>query len=897
MGEYKESLNLPQTDMPMRAGLAQREPEILAFWDRVHVYEASLAKNQGQPEFILHDGPPYPNGNIHAGHALNKILKDIVVKYKTMKGFYSPYIPGWDCHGLPIETQLLKELKKKKETIPPEKEFRQRCKEYALGYVDIQREQFKRLGIRGDWENPYLTLNDEYEKNVNALVEKLYDKGYVTKGRKPIHWCYDCQTALAEAEIEYEDHKSPSIYVQFKVLSSAFRVENNLEPRTLNLEPLNFIVWTTTPWTLPANVAVAVHPKFNYALVKAKDAYWLLAEDLVESVMQRLEWTDYTIEQTILGRDLEGAVCQHPFYDREAPIVCAEYVTAEDGTGCVHIAPGHGQEDHVVGKNNDLPMIMPVDDKGVLTDEAGQFAGLHVHKANKAIVEHMEQTGVLLKLQFIEHSYPHCWRCHNPVIFRATEQWFISIDHNDLRQRALKSIRETTWVPEWGIKRIQGMVEGRPDWCISRQRLWGLRIPLDDVNDIMDVWLESGASWATLLGKKQADLYLEGSDQHRGWFQSSLLLSVAINDQAPYKAVLTHGFTVDEKGRKMSKSTGNVVDPLKVIEQYGADILRLWVVSTQFKDDMSISDNLLKQVSDSYRKIRNTWRFLLSNLYDFSVDQSASLPVSQFTKIDQWILLRLQKLVAAVEKAYEEYEYHKIYHAVHNFCANDLSAFYQDMVKDRLYCDAVDSPARRSTQTAIYLILDTLLKLMAPILSFTTEEVWGYLQKMEDGRWKMEDKTVQGSGFKVQGSTTQNLEPRTLNLEPRAADTVRGRSIHLEDFPSVDPQFLNPELEKQWDEIFEIRSQAYQKIEEARQAKTIGGSLDAKVSLTLTKDFGLKTTDWELILIVSQVELKEGKVLAVAVNHADGEKCERCWKWGGLEGVLCSRCGKVVKNL
>ncbi|MFC1596284.1 isoleucine--tRNA ligase [Candidatus Margulisiibacteriota bacterium] len=828
----------------MRANLAQREPDIIKIWEESDIYKLSLGKNKDAQEFILHDGPPYPNGNIHAGHALNKIIKDIVVKYKTMKGYYAPFIPGWDCHGLPIETQLLKEIKKNKEPVPSNEEFRERCKQYSLNYVDIQKAQFKRLGVRADWDNPYLTLNEDYENNVFELFNQLYKKGYVYQGRKPIHWCCNCKTALAEAEIEYSDAKSPSIYTKFQVINGGVIEQQDATPK----KQVNFMVWTTTPWTLPANVAVAVHPKFNYALIEHESMLWIVVEELVEAVMQKLGWTDYKIQKTIIGRDLEGTISKHPFYDREAPIVCAEYVTAEDGTGCVHIAPGHGQEDHVVGKEYELPMIMPVDDAGVLTEEAGQFAGLNVHEANKAIVAHMEAIGTLLKLEMVKHSYPHCWRCHQPVIFRATEQWFIAVDHNDLRKRALKEIKKTKWVPEWGIKRINGMVDNRPDWCISRQRIWGLKIPLEGINDIMDVWLESGASWATLLGKKQADLYLEGSDQHRGWFQSSLLLSVALNDQAPYKAVLTHGFTVDDKGRKMSKSMGNVVDPLKVIKQYGADILRLWVVSSQFKDDMSISDKLLRQVADVYGKIRNTWRFLISNIYDYQNQQD------QLTELDRWILMRLQHLVASVEKAYEEYDYHKIYHAVHNYCANDLSSFYLDMVKDRLYCDAKDSLSRRSTQTALNIVLNTLLKIMTPILSFTTEEVWGF-------------------------------------LNPGSA------SIQLEDFPAVNPDYMDSALEQKWEQIFELRAQVYQKIEEARQAKLIAGSLDAKVELTVSQKLNISSEDLAVVFIVSQVEIKEGKEQIVVVSHADGEKCERCWKWAELTNGVCSRCQEVVKCL
>ena len=846
MGEYKDTLNLPKTNLPMRANLAQREPEILKFWDEINIYGLSLKKNKNNPSFILHDGPPYPNGNIHVGHALNKILKDIVVKYKTMKGFYTPFIPGWDCHGLPIETQLLKEMKKKKEVVSSQDNFRERCKSYALHYVNLQKAQFKKLGVRADWENPYLTLSDEYETNVYKAFDVLYKNGYIYKGRKPIHWCYQCKTALAEAEIEYQDEKSPSIYVAFSI-----------EQEFFGFDKLNLIVWTTTPWTLPANVAVAVHPDFNYAIVAAQGKHWILVEDLVETVMEKVAFNDYKIEKILKGSELEGIASNHPFYDRKSPVVLADYVTADDGSGCVHIAPGHGQEDYLIGQKYKLPILMPVNDSGVLTDEAGQFAGLHVNKANKAIVAHMEETGVLLKLDFFNHSYPHCWRCHKPVIFRATDQWFISIDHKDLRQRALAAINKTDWVPAWGIKRITGMVENRPDWCISRQRLWGMKIPIESVSDIMDVWLESGASWATLLGDKQADLYLEGSDQHRGWFQSSLLLSVAIHNRAPYKKVLTHGFTVDDSGKKMSKSSGNVVDPLKVINQYGADILRLWVVSSQFKDDISISDKLIKQVIDVFGKIRNTWRFLLSNLHDYKSE------VEQLTELDLWIIMRLQGLVQLTEDAYESYDYHKIYHAVHDFCANDLSSFYLDMIKDRLYCAAKDSIERKSSQTALFIILHTLIRLMAPILTFTTEDLWHHLKDLSIDDSKIFDQ----------------------------------QSIQLTKFPVVEAGYIDNVLQEKWDNIFNLRSEVYKKIEIARQKKLISSSLDAKVILVLPNNLDLKEDKLAEIFIVSQVEIKTGDVLEINVIHATGDKCERCWKWADLEDGLCPRCKEVVASI
>jgi len=925
MAEFKDSLNLPNTKMPQRAGLKNIEPELAKKFP--DLFDKLMKKNSDAPTFVLHDGPPYPNGDIHLGHALNKTLKDIVIKYKAMKGFKTPFTPGWDCHGLPIETQLLKELKKKKEVITDKVEFRERCKEYALGYVANQKEQFKRLGIFADWENPYLTLQPKYEKEVISLIGDLIEKELIFKSSKPIHWCHSCKTALAEAEIEYDDHKSPSIYIKFEIArDQKTSPENYLEIKDESIKQAfteakktSFIVWTTTPWTLPANVAVAVNPNFIYSVVEdtSTGEYFILAEELREKVLEKLNISFKELGK-LKGSDLEGVITNHPFADRHAPIVTANYVTAEDGTGCVHIAPGHGQDDHIVGLQFNLPVIMPVDENGTLTEEAGIFAGLNVAKdANQKIIEHLEEIGKLLKVENISHSYPHCWRCKSPVIFRATPQWFISVDNKNnngksIRELGLEGIKQTKWFPSWGENRLRSMVEGRPDWCISRQRSWGIPIPvfyckkcgepqlkkefIDNVaqiigkegtnawfqkepsellptgakckcgsnefekeTDILDVWVESGASQRSVLRTNPnltypADLYLEGSDQHRGWFQSSLLLSVGETGKAPYKQVLTHGFTIDDKGRKMSKSMGNVISVKKTIDQYGADILRLWVASTDFKNDMAVADSILKQVQDDYLKIRNTWRFLISNLYDY--EKGAEL-----LPADRWLLSQLQILVKECDEDYNEYEFHKIFHRVHDFCVNELSSLHMDFNKDNLYCNAAKSKERRSTQEAFFIVLETLLRIMAPIMTFTTEDTWQYFSDIAEN-----------------------------------SNIFLPESPLLAGYPEADSNLLDEKLNEDFSKILEIRELANQKMEELRKDKTIAASLEATVTIYSKNEFDEALL--ERLFIVSKVIVIKSDEFKVEVTKTDGEKCERCWKYEeNLTNNLCSRCADVVNSL
>lgn len=772
-GKYDSTLNLPQTEFPMRANLPKREPEILKFWQDIDVYKLVQEKNQGREKFILHDGPPYANGHIHLGHTLNKVLKDMIVKHRSMAGFDSPYVPGWDTHGLPIEQQAIKHLgidRHKTDVL----EFRHFCRDYALKFVDIQRQEFERLGVRGDWDNPYLTLKPEFEGIQIKVFGDMANKGYIYKGMKPVYWCADCETALAEAEIEYHDKVSPSIYVKFPVT----------EGKGIIPDGSAIIIWTTTPWTLPANVAVCLHPEFTYVVVKVKDQKYVLAKELLDNVAAQLGWSDYQIVTEFTGQQIDRAVCRHPFIDRDSLVIMGEHVTLEAGTGCVHTAPGHGEDDFYVGKIYGLEVISPVDDRGVFTDEAGQFAGLYVHKANQKIIAAMDELGVLLKADDYSHQYPHCWRCKNPIVYRATNQWFASID--GFRHATLEAIDNVRWIPSWGRERIYNMVRDRGDWCISRQRTWGVPIPIfycgecgepvinpDIINhvsdlfckfgsdiwfakpaqdllpegftcpscssqtftketDIMDVWFDSGSSHMAVLEtypelRWPADMYLEGSDQHRGWFNSSLSTAVAVRGVAPYRQVLTHGFIVDEKGYKMSKSSGNVVDPLEMIEEMGADILRLWVASADYRNDISVSKNIIKQASEAYRKIRNTCRFILGNLYDFDPARDA-VPYDQLSELDRWALLKLDKVVRRVSEAFDDYEFHVVFHTVHNFCTVDLSNIYFDILKDKLYCNRADDPARRSAQTVLHQLINTLVAILAPILAFTSEEIWGYLK-------------------------------------------------------------------------------------------------------------------------------------------------------------------------
>jgi isoleucyl-tRNA synthetase len=937
--EYKKSLNLPTTDFPIRANAAKVEEECLGKWAAEDIYHQILAKRKGAGTYILHDGPPYPNGDIHLGHALNKILKDIIVKYKSLSGFYAPYVPGWDCHGLPIETQLLKEIKNEKLKIKNILEFRAQCKEYALKYVDLQRAEFKKLGIFAEWDKPYLTIDHKYEAKIIELFGSLAEKGYVYRGLKPIHWCPTDQTALAEAELEYEDDRSPSIYVKFQITNPKSQISSNIKNPNLPTDiPWFLIVWTTTPWTLPANVAVAAHEDLEYVFLRVKDEVYIVAEGLLEDFVKRLELKDHVILDKTKGKFLEGIVCQHPFIKREVPVVLDELVTLEQGTGFVHIAPGHGIEDYQVGLKYKLPIIMPVDAKGNFDDTVPDFLkGKNYNDANKLITGKMKENNTLLKLEFIKHSYPHCWRCKNPVIFRATEQWFISVDKNDLRRNALKAIADTKWYPAWGETRIRGMVETRPDWCISRQRSWGVPIPAfyckkcgkpsltgvfnkaiqelvlkegtngwfakeaKDIlpsgtkcpfcggseftkeTDILDVWFESGSSFAAVLDRP-ADLYLEGSDQHRGWFQSSLLISTGYQGRAPFNAVLTHGFTIDDKGKKMSKSLGNVVDPQDVTKRYGADVLRLWVASTDFRNDMAASEKILKQVQEAYSKIRNTCRFLISNLYDYQGQGSGVKGQEELLEVDRWILLRLNRLTEKIIKAYDEFEFHVVYHSLYDFCVNDLSALYLDMSKDRLYCGGKDSIERRSAQFAMNEILQTLIKLMAPILSFTAEDIYKYINnKSEILNQKSEaNSNFQNSNFDI----ASNFEIRD--------------SIFLQDMPKADPQYLDAKLEERWNKIIQLKEEVYRELEAVRGRKEITSSTEALVEI------GKKGREWAsevadilpLALIVAQVKLTDGE--AIVVKHAPGQKCERCWIVKEDVGAdqkhptLCGRCGTVV---
>jgi len=925
--EYKETLNLPETDFPMKANLVKREPEILAQWENDNVYASIREKLKGKPKFVFHDGPPYANGHIHMGHALNKILKDFIVRFMTMRGYDATFIPGWDCHGLPIEHQVTKEQREKKKT-PSKSEIRILCREYAGRFVDIQAQEFKRLGVFADWENPYLTMSHSYEAAIVEELGKFAINGSVFNGLKPVHWCTSCRTALAEAEVEYADHQSPTIYVKFPVKSGLNGQLGSIDPTRVN-----FIIWTTTPWTLPANLAVCLHPEFQYSAVEIGDEVYVVAEKLLSKLVSEWDINEHKVLGSCLGKKLEEVVCRHPFIDRDSRVVLGNHVTLEQGTGCVHTAPGHGQEDYVVGQKYNLETYNPVDDGGVFKSEVAEFGGLFVRKANPLIVEKLRKDGYLIHDNKVNHSYPHCWRCHQPIIFRATSQWFISMDTNSLRDKALNAIREIKWIPSWGEDRIFSMVENRPDWCISRQRAWGVPITLfncvscdemlrspvvfshivnlvkkhgadfwfekdslellpegttcpcggkefSKTNDILDVWFDSGVSHAAVLEGDPsldwpADLYLEGSDQHRGWFHSSLLESIGTRAKAPYKAALTHGYVVDGKGKKMSKSAGNVIAPQKIIDQYGAEILRLWVASENYREDIRVSQEILKRLTEAYRKIRNTLRYLLGNLYDFDL-ASDSVPAEDLLEIDKYILYRFKLLNEKIMKAFENYEFHVFYHSFYNFCVVDLSAFYLDILKDRLYTYPKKSKARRSGQTVLNELLTGMTRLMAPVLSFTAEEVWSYFSHSD------------------------------------------GKSVHMNSFTdsidiSVDEGFIC-----KWDMLTDLKSEVSKALELCRQEKVIGHSLDAQVRLILPNNvssvLGGECSDLKFIFIVSSVEVvkvlddedkvyssEEMKGLEIGVSRMGGEKCERCWNYfkedssnKGEHSTICFRC---IKNL
>lgn len=926
--DYNKTMNLPKTDFPMKAGLPKREPEEQKKWEEEKLYEQIIKKNEGKPRYVLHDGPPYANGDIHLGTALNKTLKDIIVRYKNMTGFQAPYVPGWDTHGLPIELKARKKAGVGENAHISDAELRKLCEDFALSFVENQKAQFKRLGVLGEWDNPYLTLRHEFEARQIEIFGQMAQKGYIYKGLKPVYWCPECNTALAEAEIEYEEDPCYSIYVKFPVTEDC----GKLSALGAALGNTYFVIWTTTTWTLPGNVAICVGPEYTYALVKWQDEYYVMAEELVPEAMKAAEKEDYSIVGRIKGSELEYMKTAHPFLDREPLVIVGDHVTLESGTGCVHTAPGHGVEDFEVCRNYpELPIIVPVDDKGVLTEEAGSFvAGKTTNEANKVIAKKLEENGRLFAIQKIIHQYPHCWRCKKPILFRATEQWFCSID--GFKDQAIKAIEDVTWVPGWGEDRIASMVRDRSDWCISRQRTWGVPIPIfycekcgrehitpetirrvSDIfrregsnawylreakdfipegeacsacggtafrkeRDIMDVWFDSGVSHAAVCKERDylhwpADLYLEGADQYRGWFQSSLLTSVATEGKAPYKTVVTHGWVVDGEGRKMSKSLGNGILPSEIVEKYGADILRLWVASSDYHADIRISNDILKQLSEMYRKIRNTARFILGNLGDFDPDRDA-VDDSCLEPIDRWAQNRLQAVLAAVREGYDSFEFHAITHSIHNFCVVDMSNFYLDVLKDRLYVEQAGSVTRRAAQTSMYRILDALTLMLAPIIPFTAEEIWSFMPH---------DKS------RDRGSVMFNEIP-----EPKASG--------------------KDEFMQRWNRIHAIRDDVKKALELARTAKVIGASLEAKVTLHASGELQgfLEEALPELpqIFITSAVAVAgegEGEYkgeyegLSVTVEKASGEKCERCWTYSGTVGqdtghpTLCKRCADILK--
>lgn len=928
--DYNQTLNLPKTDFPMRAGLPTREPEFLKTWQENDQYARLMEHNDGKPLFVLHDGPPYANGDIHIGHALNKTLKDFIVRYKNMTGFKAPYVPGWDTHGLPTELAARKKAGITAESNISDLELRQICRDTALSYVDIQRESFKRMGILGEWENPYITLQKEFEQEQIKVFASMASKGYIYKGLKPVYWCPDCNTALAEAEIEYGEDPCHSIYVKFKVTDDM----GKLEAMGADLDKTYFVIWTTTTWTLPANLAICVGPNYEYSLYKANGEYFVMATDLGPSAFDAAGITDYQTVGIIRGNELEYMKTAHPFIDRTSFVIVGDHVTLESGTGCVHTAPGHGVDDFIVCKKYpEIPIVVPVDDKGILTEEAGQFAGLSTDDANKPIAEHLEKTGHLFALKKIKHQYPHCWRCHNPIIFRATSQWFCSVD--DFKDAAVKAAEDVKWYPEWGKDRLQSMVVERADWCISRQRKWGVPIPVlyckdcgkeiidEDVmnkisdifgeegsdawyahdaeyflpegfkcphcgenhgfekeKDIMDVWFDSGSSHAAVCKNRPylswpADVYLEGADQYRGWFQSSLLTSVAGGNGAPYRQIITHGWTVDGEGRKMSKSLGNGIAPQEVINKYGADILRLWVASADYHADIRISPEILKQISDNYRKIRNTARYCLGNLYDFDPNKDM-VANDELEELDKYALMKLDKVLETALKGYDEYEYHTTAHALHNFCVVDMSNFYFDVLKDRLYTSAPNSKSRRAAQTVLYKVLDALTLVLTPILAYTCDEIWKEM-KHDDSR---------------------NAESPLFN------------EIPTPNFIDADEEFI-----AKWDKIHEIRTDVQKALELARNEKVIGKPLEAKVVLHADGELAefLKAEAEALpeIFITSAVEIADGEGavkgdvagLSVDIAKADGEKCERCWKFSATVGAdadhptLCKCCADTMKEI
>ncbi len=917
--DYNSTINLPKTEFPMRAGLPAREPGFLDAWEKEDLYKELMEKNQGKPLFVLHDGPPYANGNLHMGHALNKILKDFIVRYKNMAGFQAPYIPGWDTHGLPIERQAIQAYGMDRDKVSVA-EFRSKCEEFAHTHVNTQRTQFKRLGVLGDWERPYLTLTHDFEATQIQVFGEMAKKGYIYKGLKPVYWCPHDETALAEAEIEYQDEACASIYVKFAVTDDKGVIQKAIG----TTDNVYFVIWTTTTWTLPGNLAISVNPAFEYDLVRANGEVYVLAKELVPAVMRTAGIADYAVLATLSGSDLEQMKTKHPVMERESVVLCGDHVTLDAGTGCVHTAPGFGAEDFAVCQKYNMDMIVPVDSKGMTTEDAGKYAGMYYEKTNKLILEDLTACGALLAVEEIQHSYPHCWRCKHPIIFRATEQWFCSVDA--MKEEAVAACNKIQWIPGWGEERMTSMIRERSDWCISRQRKWGVPIPIflcktcgkpivteetiqlvsdlfrkegsnawfdrpaeeilpagfacqcggtefEKETDTMDVWFDSGSSWKAVIEQREGqpvpvDVYLEGNDQYRGWFQSSLLTAIATTGKAPYKTVITHGMIVDEERQKMSKSKGNGIAPEDILKEFGADVMRLWVASSDYRQDMRISNRMLKQIAQNYLKIRNTARYMLGNLFDFHPDTDM-VAYESLTELDKWALMRLNELIGRVRESYDAYEFHTVFHSIHNFCVVDLSNFYLDVIKDRLYCDGTESGSRRSAQTAMYQILDAVVRMVAPILCFTADEIW-------------------------------------KAMPHRAGDDVR--NVALNEMPGEQGSYrFDAAAQEKWARIIALRDTVNKALEEARNEKIIGKPLEAAVSITVSPaDYAFFTgcsENFAALCIVSAVEFQEdgsAETPVCSVTHAAGEKCQRCWVYSGTVGqnaahpTLCARCAGVI---
>lgn len=929
--DYTNTLNLPKTDFPMRANLPQREPDMLRYWEEQDLYHELLENAAGKKPFVLHDGPPFSNGNLHMGHALNKTLKDFINKSKIMEGYKVPFVPGWDNHGMPIESAIIKQnkLDRKKMSIP---EFRNACRDFAQNFVCRQRDQFKRLGILADWDDPYLTMKPSFEAREVKVFGEMFRKGYIYKGLKPVYWCPHDETALAEAEIEYQTDRCTSIYVRFKIKDDKGRLAS-----LCDLGKTYFVIWTTTPWTLPGNLAIALNPAEDYLVTRASDGnFYITAAALADKTLAAGGLEKEEVVSTLRGSEFEHMTASHPFLDRESLVVNADYVTMESGTGCVHIAPGFGADDYIVGRNYNMKIVVPVDDRGYQTADAGKFAGMYYEESNKAILDDMKESGALLAAEVIEHEYPHCWRCKHPIIFRATPQWFCSVDA--FKDDAVKACENVEWIPAWGGERITQMIRDRADWCISRQRHWGLPIPvfycedcgkpvcneetiesvsalfaekgsncwyeLDAADllpkdftcphcgkkhfsketDTLDGWFDSGSSHFSVLEGKEnetwpADLYLEGADQYRGWFQSSLLTAVAAKGEgAPFRTVLTHGWTVDGEGKAMHKSLGNTVSPDEIVKKYGAELVRLWVASSDYRVDVRVSDAIFKQLSETYRKIRNTARILLANLGDFD-PETGLLPAEELCEIDKWALTRVNELVQVARESYDKYEFHVLYHAVNNFCTTDLSKLYIDITKDRVYTEAADGKLRRAAQSTMWYILSALTRIIAPMISFTAEEIWQAMPHL-------------------------------------ASDNKK--SVFLNPLPEVRPEWSFPELEAHWDRLFALRDDVMKALELARAEKLIGKSLDADLTIYATDaevcglldSFGeeaLKT-----VFIVSDVNVKNEAApagaftetqsgIGVLVEASQAERCDRCWLHdknavSDGDGHLCPRCAAIVNK-